>query len=825
MKTWSGELQIISHMESLSEQDVDLFLLELEQRQPDLAKKVRLMRKTPSAFLEQPALQQLGCQMGESLQRELARIEGLTIQRSLGQGGMGQVFLALQEGDVSRLMALKVMTISWRPEVQQRFEREYRAHARMSHHHIAQLLNLGFTPETHLPYILMEYVDGRDIVSYCNVEQLSLDERLQLFLQLCEGVSHAHQRGVIHRDLKPGNVLVALDKGRPMVKIIDFGIAKAMDTTDGDALFETAVGTRVGTPAYMSPEQIEGRPGAVDTRTDVYGLGAVLYQMLTGQPPFGSELLQDHSVTDLITLIGTRQPKSPSKLNLALAIPKDLDLIVLKAMAKVQSDRYSTVVELAADIERLRSRQPVLARKGNGWYRLSRFVMRHRASVAVGSFLMLLALFFVAVLLLQQQRTMTALTAQKQTLYFLEEVMVQGDPRLRGREVTFLEALEAGHRKVLNGEVLPWVGYNFTRIYAKALGSNGRHREAYALIHDILPCMEDEPGDQQRELIALLESLALTCSRMNLNAEAETVYLRILDNDALTGNQTAYSKRGLALLYREREPEFALDLLNEAVESMLAAGLMSDVMVSLTGEVDVYRNLGQKNLADNLIQQVQDWQRANLGWTASQTMQTRLSNRKQHKESFLSELQEDARLLVGKESSLYIRVSVALNLQRPDVEECGELANRARTLFGENDELVLSLEGVIARRGFDGHSLAGEIKVVLYEDLLRRRLLHPGTRALLHTNIINLCDQLKQVRPLEAVARLKDLQQTPGLNERLHYLASITLAEAYVLLGDSNEARHTLEDLCLWGEKPAELEQSFFQAAQRMLVTLGGTPP
>jgi serine/threonine protein kinase/tetratricopeptide (TPR) repeat protein len=319
-----------------------------------------------------------------------ARVGPYTLGRPLGQGGMGEVWLAEQHEPIRRTVALKVVKAGMdSASVLYRFEQERQVLARMSHPNIAQVLDAGHT-ESGRPYFVMEFVDGLPIARYCHARELPLRSRLELFVQVCAAVQHAHQKGVIHRDLKPSNVLVAEIDGRPVPKVIDFGIAKAVGETPAEAS-PTVVGLGVlGTVEYMAPEQAEpGRPD-VDTRADVYSLGAMLYELLAGHPPLSPDELRPIPFAEALRRVREEVPPRPSTrlagsstdAGLASTLRSELDWVVMKALEKDRDRRYATASELAADVQRFLVDEPVTARPPGRGYRLRKFVRRNRWPVA-----------------------------------------------------------------------------------------------------------------------------------------------------------------------------------------------------------------------------------------------------------------------------------------------------------------------------------------------------------------------------------------------------------------------------------------------------------
>jgi serine/threonine protein kinase len=321
----------------------------------------------------------------------------------IGEGGMAVVYMAEQTEPIRRKVALKIIKLGMDTKsVIARFEAERQALAMMDHPNIAKVLDAGAT-ETGRPYFVMELVTGVSITEYCDKNNLSTKERLALFIQVCNAVQHAHQKGIIHRDIKPTNVMVSRHEGKPAPKVIDFGIAKAINQKLTEKTLFTRYAHIIGTPAYMSPEQAELGDTDIDTRSDIYSLGVLLYELLTGTTPFSEEELRKAGYIEMQRVIREQQPPKPStKLStlgetltdiakyrgctpdlLTKAIRGDLDVIVMKSLEKVRDRRYDTVSTLAMDIQRHLKNEPVLARAPGTLYLLHKFLRKHyRITVA-----------------------------------------------------------------------------------------------------------------------------------------------------------------------------------------------------------------------------------------------------------------------------------------------------------------------------------------------------------------------------------------------------------------------------------------------------------
>lgn len=390
-------------------------LLEIELQEPELAEEVRgLLRDIAAGAIidrvfvlaENPPELTAG-RAGldaapESILLDISRhptIDGYKLLEQIGQGGMGSVYMAQQTAPVKRKVALKVIKAGMdSKEVIARFEAERQALAMMDHPHIAKVLDGGTTPEGR-PFFVMELVRGVPLTEFCNAKKLKLRERLKLFVNICQAVQHAHQKGIIHRDLKPSNLLVTLHDGIPVVKVIDFGVAKALNQELTERTLFTQFSQMIGTPLYMAPEQAEMSGLDVDTRSDIYSLGVVLYELLTGTTPFDRSSLAQLGLDDVRKLIKDHTPLRPSARVSTLKaadqptvvnqkcpvteenankFKRELDWIVMKALEKDRSRRYESASAFAADVKRYLDDEPVVACPTSIVYRLRKFTRRHR---------------------------------------------------------------------------------------------------------------------------------------------------------------------------------------------------------------------------------------------------------------------------------------------------------------------------------------------------------------------------------------------------------------------------------------------------------------
>jgi tetratricopeptide (TPR) repeat protein len=490
-------------------------------------------------------------------------IGGFEVVGTLNRGGMGIVFEARQE-DPERTVALKMIRAELStPSAVRRFRYESEVLAQLQHPYVAQVFKAG----THrleagglLPWFAMEYVEGAlDLVTYARREHLDLTGRLQLFQMVCEAVQYGHERGIIHRDLKPGNILVDRS-GHP--RVIDFGLARASSIDAVPASMRTEPGIIAGTLPYSSPEQLSGGELDTDTRTDVYGLGAVLYELITGQPPFDVSQL---SLASAVRSLLEQEPPRPGSIQ--RRIPQELDWVVLKALSKRANQRYPSVAELSADLGRLIRNEAVQAGAPSTAYRVRKLIARHRTLSA--TLLVFLASTLTAGFLFgwQQHRKARAVTLERDVaravLAFQMEMLEAIDPSQAGTDVKAMELFENAAQMVaagayagqpqVNAAIRNTLGLSFLAL--GALGPAEEHlAEALRLRREL--------GDSQEDTLDSIHNLAFCLhNRWQLDAA------KLLYREALEGRRRLYGETHLdtlmsienlaALLYAQGELEEA----------------------------------------------------------------------------------------------------------------------------------------------------------------------------------------------------------------------------------------------------------------------------
>ena len=488
-----------------------------------------------------------------------SRVGPYRLLERIGEGGMGEVYLAEQRTPIKRRVALKLIKVGMdTKEVIARFESERQALAMMDHPNVAKIFDAGST-DAGRPYFVMEHVRGVTITEYCDQHKLANRERLDLFTQVCDGVQHAHQKGVIHRDLKPSNVLVTIRDGQPVPKIIDFGVAKATAQTLTDLTVHTQLGVLIGTPAYMSPEQARLTGADVDTRTDVYALGVMLYELLVGALPFDPDELRRAGFEAMVKKICDEEPQKPSTRLATLGdrstrcadrrrtelpalqreLSGDLDWITMKALEKDRTRRYSSPSDLAADIERYRADQPVLACPPTAAYRAGKFVRRHRSGVAaaVVGLMMLVALAVTMTvqagrIATERDRANQEAAAKGQVAEFLKSLFTMSDPNeARGSTITARELLDKGAERIegMLGEQ-PETRTELLNTMGTVYRKLGLHGQAEPLLEQALAERERALGHDHPRTLDSANSLAALYEYQGRYDEAEALLVETVEN-------------------------------------------------------------------------------------------------------------------------------------------------------------------------------------------------------------------------------------------------------------------------------------------------------
>ena len=594
--------------------------------------------------------------LGDSIGGSKGQIGPYKLLSVLGEGGFAVVYLAEQEHPVKRRVALKIIKPGMdSKQVIARFEAERQALALLDHPNIAHVFNAETTEQGH-PYFIMEYVNGSSITKHCDEQKLSITDRLGLFLQVCEAVEHAHHKGIIHRDIKPPNILVASQADKAAPKIIDFGIAKAITQPLTERTLFTEKGQLIGTPEYMSPEQVRMSDRDIDTRSDIYSLGVLLYELLIGVMPFDSDKLRESGIDDVRRIISEQDPKTPSTrltslgeyakkiaecrgtnvTTLSKRLREELEWIPLKAMRKDRTRRYRSACELADDIRNYLNGVPLIAGPESAAYRLKKFVGRNRALVT-GALVVLVVMIAGSIIsaafavkaarargdavAARDEAERQAKTSQSVSDFLREDLLASVDPYVaQGREVTVRSFLDAASEK-LEGkfEQEPLVEASIRHTLGNTYRNIGDFGPAEKHLERAYNVQREQLGQEHPDTLGTMEGLARVYWRQGRYDKAQLLFTKTVEGRRkVLGEEhpdTLYSMNDLAMLYYSQGRYKKAELLYTTMLQISRAFLGDSVctMLFMGNLATVYRSQGRYSEAENLYVRAMEQSQRLLG--------------------------------------------------------------------------------------------------------------------------------------------------------------------------------------------------------------------
>jgi serine/threonine-protein kinase len=690
------------------------------------------------------------------------------IEKLIGHGGMGAVYEAMRDdGQFQKKVAIKlVRPVAFSKELIERFHQERQTLARLEHPNIAGLLD-GGTTEDGTPYLVMEFVDGIPIDEYCDKKKLPIAERLELFRTACSAVQFAHQNLIVHRDIKPGNILVA-SNGTP--KLLDFGIAKflneAQQTEPSDI---TRVGLRFVTLEYASPEQIKGEP--VTTASDVYSLGVLLYRLLTGRSPYQFRSRLPHEMTRTVCeqeplkpSTSPQKPQQPSSTQthdemserrgvsaekLRRQLSGDLDNIVLKALQKEPHRRYLSVEQLSEDIRRHLDGLPVLARPATIGYRTTKFMQRHAIGVAATTIIVLAVVGGLIGVLWQAGKAKKEAAKAEQINLFLEEMLASADPAKSGKDVTVVQTLDRAVERVERELVLqPEIVASLLHTIGETYLGLGQYDKANRDLWRSLMLRHQVFGSEHEDIATVLHSLAFLSQLKSKHTEADSLYQRAIAMHRKTASNPDLHLASMlsdygTLLRERRETDKALKVLRESLDIFKTIGgnESKEYAVALTNLGSALQDNRQFGAADSAYRLGLDIMKHRLGEEHIDVAQAInnfafvLVNEGKDDEAerlFRQSLSIRKKVLGENHPEVALAISnlAGLTLKRGKVDEAEKLSREALQLYRatvnpDNLRLTASLVFLGRIANMKGNALQAE-KYITEALAIRRKVLPPG---------------------------------------------------------------------------------------------------
>jgi serine/threonine protein kinase/thioredoxin-like negative regulator of GroEL len=561
------------------------------------------------------------------------RIGRYKLLRILGEGGMGIVYLAEQQGSIRRRVALKVIKPGMDSKrVLARFEAERQALALLDHLNVANIYDAG-TTEAGRPYFVMEYVKGLPITEYCDHHRLSINERLRLFQQVCHAVQHAHQKGIIHRDIKPSNILVSTQDDKAVPKIIDFGVAKAISQPLTERTLVTEDSQLLGTPEYMSPEQADMAGEDIDTRSDIYSLGVLLYVLLTGVLPFDSTTFREGGIEHIRQIIRETDPKTPStrlsKLGdeaktvaesrrtevaaLTKCLHRELEWIPLKAMRKERAERYRSASELSDDIENYLKGEPLMAGPPTAGYRLRKFLRRHKALVSGIAAVLVVSVIGTIVSVTFALGQARALAENQLITDFLQNDVLGSADKARVDEATVTFILDAATETLDEGKFKekPLIEASIYRTLGETYWKLGEYKKAEQHLLHAIRIYRQHHGDEHLDTLGTEFTMGWVYEQQGRYGDMERLWTRILAIEQRVSSVQAQlaSMNGLAMAYyrlgKYEEAESLFHKILQTVQREVGKENVPRLPFWKSNLATVYTAQGQYEEAERLFMQVQ----------------------------------------------------------------------------------------------------------------------------------------------------------------------------------------------------------------------------